>query len=91
VLRALDVPEPEILRDYLMTNKLLRPTNAAGWSLPEHVVNVVWAVQPGFLQAAWDEIDAAWGGFDAYMREGLGLAEPERARLRELYLRPHTA
>lgn len=91
VLRALDVPESEILRDYLMTNELLRPTNAASWSLPPHVVNVVWTVQPDFLQAAWDEIDARWGGFDAYMREGLGLAERERARLRELYLRPHKA
>jgi protein-tyrosine phosphatase len=89
VLRALDVPEHEVLRDYLLTNELLRPTNAASWSLPPHVVNVVWAVQPGFLQAAWDEIDSSWGGFDAYLREGLGLAQRERARLGELYLRPH--
>jgi hypothetical protein len=25
---------------------------------------------------------------EAYLREGLGLAEPERERLRELYLEP---
>jgi protein-tyrosine phosphatase len=89
VLRALDVPETEVLRDYLMTNELLRPTNAAAWSLPAPVVRVLWGVQPEFLQAAWDEIDAMWGGLDAYLRAGLGLGEPERARLRKLYLRDH--
>jgi protein-tyrosine phosphatase len=50
---------------------------------------VLWGVQPEFLQAAWDEIDAMWGGLDAYLRAGLGLGEPERARLRKLYLRDH--
>lgn len=87
VLRALDVPEHEVLRDYLLTNELLRPTDAASWSLPPHAVKVLWGVQPEFLRAAFDEIDARMGGFEAYLREGLGLREAERARLRELYLR----
>jgi protein-tyrosine phosphatase len=87
VLRLLEVPEEEVLRDYLKTNELLRPTNAAAWPLPPQIVQILWGVQPGFLQAAWDEIDANWGGFDAYSREGLGLRESELARLRELYLR----
>jgi protein-tyrosine phosphatase len=50
-------------------------------------VKVLWGVQPEFLQAAFDEIDARWGRFDTYLREGLRLREAERARLRELYLR----
>jgi protein-tyrosine phosphatase len=87
VLRALDVPGDEVLRDYLLTNELLRPTDASGWTLPPHAVKVLWGVQPQFLQAAFDEIDARWGGFQAYMREGLGLRQAEHARLRELYLR----
>jgi len=86
VLRALGAREDEVLRDYLMTNELLRPTNVDGWSLQRQVVRVLWGVQPEFLQAAWDEIDTGWGGFDAYLREGLALGESERARLRELYL-----
>jgi protein-tyrosine phosphatase len=88
VLRALDVPDDEILRDYLMTNELLRPTDEDGWSLPPHVVRVLWGVRPQFLQAAWDEIDRSWGGLDAYLRDGLRLGNPERERLRELYLNP---
>jgi protein-tyrosine phosphatase len=86
VLRALDVPEHEVLRDYLLTNERLRPTDVGGWSLPPHIVKVLWGVQPDFLQAAFDEVDAQWGGLDAYMRTGLGLGPAERARLRELYL-----
>lgn len=88
VLRALDVPHDEVMRDYLLTNELLRPTRVEKWTLPEHVVKVLWGVQPAFLKAAFDEIDAQWGGFEPYLRYGLGLREPERARLRELYLRP---
>jgi protein-tyrosine phosphatase len=87
VLRALDVPAHEVLRDYLLTNELLRPTDVSAWKLPPHAVKVLWGVRPEFLQAAFDEIDARWGGLQAYLREGLGLREAERARLRELYLR----
>jgi protein-tyrosine phosphatase len=87
VLRALDVPQGEVLRDYMLTNELLRPVDVDGWILPPHVVKVLWGVQPEFLQAAFDEIDAGWGGVDAYLRTGLGLSDTKRARLRELYLR----
>lgn len=87
VLRALDVPGEEVLRDYLLTNELLPPADASGWTLPPHVVRVLRGVQPEFLQAAFDEIDAHWGGLQTYMREGLGLRQTERARLRALYLR----
>ena len=88
VLRALDVPQDDVMRDYLMTNELLRPTDEASWTLPPHVVRVLWAVQPAVLQAGFDEIDAQWGGFDAYLHGGLGLGSRERTRLRELYLHP---
>jgi protein-tyrosine phosphatase len=47
-------------------------------------------VRPEFLQAAFDEIDAQWGGFEAFLRDGLALRDAERARLRELYLRPRS-
>jgi protein-tyrosine phosphatase len=88
VLRALDVPQEEVLRDYMITNDLLRPMDFTKWTLPEPVVKVLCGVQPRFLESAFDEIEAQWGGFEPYLRYGLGLREPERARLRELYLRP---
>lgn len=87
VLRALDVPQEDVMRDYLLTNERLRPTDVSGWTLPPHAVKVLWSVQPDFLQAAFDEIDAQWGGIGAYFRAGLGLGAAELARLREMYLR----
>jgi protein-tyrosine phosphatase len=88
VLRALGVPHEEVLVDYLQTNACLSPGPVSGstWRLPPEAAKVLYRVQPEFLQAAFDEIDARWGGVEAYLREGLGLRERERARLRELYL-----
>jgi protein-tyrosine phosphatase len=88
VLRALDVPRQEVMRDYLLTNERLKPAplTAASWSLPPHAAKVLYGVQPEFIEAAFEAIDKDYGGLDAYLREGLGLRDPERARLRELYL-----
>ena len=63
-------------------------SSSSRFTLPPHVVRVLWGVRPEFLQAAFDEIDARYGGVEAYLREGLAIGEPERARLRELYLQP---
>jgi protein-tyrosine phosphatase len=76
------------MRDYLLTNERLAPTlrNAATWSLPPVAAQVLYGVRPEFLEAALDEIETNRGGMEAYLREGLGLRDRERARLRELYL-----
>ena len=88
VLAALGASHDEVMRDYLLTNERLAPVSVTGstWSLPPHAAQVLYTVRPEFLQAAFDEIDSRHGGMEAYLREGLGLRERERARLRELYL-----
>jgi len=45
-------------------------------------------VQPDFLQAALSEAEVQYGSVEGYLREGLGLGQPERERLRALYLPP---
>lgn len=88
VLHALGASGEEVMRDYLLTNERLEPASLHGkWALPPHAARVLYGVQPEFLQASFDEIDRRWGGMEGYLREGIGLREPERARLRELYLR----
>jgi protein-tyrosine phosphatase len=47
---------------------------------------VLYRVQPEFLDAAFEAVEQQYGGVEAYFREGLGLREAERARLRQLYL-----
>ena len=43
---------------------------------------VLLGVEEAWLQAAFAEIDARWGGFDNYVREGLGLTEADIAQLK---------
>jgi protein-tyrosine phosphatase len=86
VLHALDVPADRVMADYLLTNERLKPFSLKGWSLPGHVAQVLYGVRPEFLEAAIVAVDESYGSLEGYLREGLGLGEAERARLRELYL-----
>ena len=74
------------MRDYMLTNERLKPLSLDGWTLPPHVVEVLYRVQPEFLLAAYEAIDEDFGGMEAYLRDGLGLGEAQRNRLRDLYL-----
>ncbi len=47
---------------------------------------VIMGVEPEWLQAGFDQIDADYGNFDGYVREGLGLSEEDVARLKDLLL-----
>lgn len=86
ILRSLGVSGEDVMRDYLLTNERLKPMEASRHGLAPEVQMVLWRVQPDFLQAALEAVDADYGGMEAYLREGLRLREPERERLRELYL-----
>ena len=88
VLASLEVGEADIMRDYLLTNELLKPLEPSRYGLTRDVQEVLWRVQPEFLQAALEALEADYGGMESYLREGLGLGEAERERLRELYLAP---
>jgi len=43
-------------------------------------------VEAPWLQAGFDEVQRSWGGFDAYVRDGLGLSEADVTRLRATLL-----
>jgi protein-tyrosine phosphatase len=88
LLRALGVPQGEVMRDYLLTNERLVTPQAWRSGLPPEVMAVLWRVQPDFLLAGLDEADRAYGSLEGYLRDGLGLGDAERARLRALYLGP---
>jgi protein-tyrosine phosphatase len=50
------------------------------------VAAVLWRVQPEFLGAAMETVEADYGDLEAYFRDGIGLGPLERDRLRRLYL-----
>ena len=86
VLHSLGASHEEVLRDYLLTNERVKVPEGSRYGLPREVAAVMWRVQPEFLNAAFEAVDRDYGGLEPYLREGLGLGDQERARLRELYL-----
>ncbi|MFC9330030.1 tyrosine-protein phosphatase [Kitasatospora sp. NPDC057015] len=94
VLLALGVPEEAILADYLASNdpaQAYRFRRADG-SVPEPgsevwtLLRPIFEARPEYLRAAWDSVREHWGGPEAYLRDGLGLSDGLRGRLRELLL-----
>jgi protein-tyrosine phosphatase len=88
VLRSLGVSPDDVMRDYLLTNERLKPRTESRFGLAPEVVSVLWQVRPEFLDAAFEAVDEDYGGLEGYFREGLGLRESERERLKALYLEP---
>jgi len=88
VQRALGVSQDDVLHDYLLTNGRLKPPGAVRYGLTLEVAQVLWRVQPEFLQASFDAVGEEYGGLEGYLRDGLKLRAPELERLRALYLEP---
>ncbi len=86
LLHALGASDDEVMSDYLLTNERLKPASLTRLQLPPQVTSVLYRVQPEFLLAAFEAVDADYGGLEGYLQEGLGLRETERVRLRQLYL-----
>ncbi len=86
LLHALGVDGEVVMQDYLLTNQLYKVPALYTSPLPSEVSRVLWGVQPEFLHAAFDAMDADFGGVDGYLEKGLGLDAAQRERLREKYL-----
>ncbi len=86
VLHALGATRTQILDDYLLTNQRLKPPPGAGMGLAPELARVLWGVQVEFLAAAFEAVEKDHGSLDAYLRDALGLGEPEHRQLRALYL-----
>lgn len=82
ILAALGVDDAVIERDYLATNHLWRRDAEVVAGLPPQVADTLLTVQPAFLAAAYQAIEAGHGSLDAYLRERIGLDDARRAALR---------
>ena len=86
ILHTLGVADDVISEDYLLTNRFYRRDPNHSSDLPEHVKQVLGSVQPSFLGAAFEAINADYGDLETYLRDGLGLGKAERAHLEARYL-----
>ena len=86
LLSALGVDRPTIEQDYLLTNQLYRRDARLEGKGHPHVMQVLWQVQPEFLHAAFEVIDAQHGGMQDYLHGAIGLTPQEVAELQRMLL-----
>ncbi len=86
LLSALGVDRATIEHDYLLTNQLYRRDPNLEGKGPPHVMQVLWQVQPAFLNAAYEAVDAQHGSMQDYLHGAIGLSPQELTALRALLL-----
>ncbi len=90
LLSALGVSRDLVMQDFLITNQVFRPPVSMHVAdpLPAAARQALWSVRPSYLQAALDVIDTEAGGMPHYLRNGLGLTEPQLDELAQRLLEP---
>ncbi len=91
VQRILGVSPDDVMADYLLTNRysaevIEKIAAGAAAERGENIgeaARVLAGVFPEALTAAFDEVDSRYGGFDGYVRTGLGIDDVVIARLRD--------
>jgi protein-tyrosine phosphatase len=86
LLSALGVDRATIEHDYLLTNQLYRRDPRMEVNGHPHVMKVLWQVQPEFLHAAYEAVDAQHGGMQNYLHGAIGLSSQELAELKRMLL-----
>lgn len=96
ILHTLGVDSALVFDDYLMSNhyrfernrRNLRKVNLAQYVKPvdPEVLKPLMLVDPRYLQAAVDEIEAAYGTVDSFLVAEYGITDSVRRSLRERYL-----
>ncbi|WP_369393549.1 tyrosine-protein phosphatase [Streptomyces sp. CG1] len=93
-LLALGVERDAIVADYLESNakhrryKVRRSGSTESAYTPEvmELLSPLFDARAEYLHAAFETIEQTWGGVDAYLEQGLGLAPAARDHLRERLL-----
>ncbi len=88
VLLALGVPRETVMQDYLLTNDVFKPPWKPREDIDPRVLQALWGVQPGYLEAALERIDDRHGGFERFLRERIGLDDERAEALAGRYLAP---
>ncbi|MGW7028311.1 tyrosine-protein phosphatase [Streptomyces xanthophaeus] len=87
LLTALGVPQETVMADYLASNDYRKAANDAILShLPPQqaaVYKPLLDVRPEYLNSGYDEVEAAYGSFDRYLKDGLGIDARELKRLKK--------
>jgi protein-tyrosine phosphatase len=88
LLSALGVAWPDVLEDYLATNRFWRREIASDLDLPPAVAEILLGAHAELLEGAFDALRHEYGSLDAYLAGPIGLDAGKRARLADLLLAP---
>lgn len=94
LLRILGVPEDIVLQDYMASREHALEARKTQLTLlrlfsgqeAADKMTTLMGVEEDWLRAGFAEIDASWGSFDNYVREGLGLSHENIEQLRDRLL-----
>jgi protein-tyrosine phosphatase len=89
LLTILGVPRDVVMEDYLASNNYLVEKNrqrVAGMAGDTDRLQPIFWVRPAYLDAAFNEVESAYGSFERYLRDALGLDEAALNALRARYL-----
>ena len=86
ILFALGVSREQVMKDYLLTNDVLKPPELFHSRTPVEALRVLWRVQESFLGAALDAIEVEHGDVDRYLTNRLGLTRAALDTLTDRYL-----
>ncbi|MBP9940753.1 MAG: tyrosine-protein phosphatase, partial [Comamonas sp.] len=74
----------------LLTNQFYQRPAAmaarAALAVPQEVLDLLWRVQPGFLESAYAMVQREHGGMQSYLREVMQLDDAAQHALRARYL-----
>ena len=91
LLRILGAPRDVVMQDYMASrehalearkSQLLLLRVFKGEEAADKLA-IMMGVEEAWLHAAFEEIDAQWGSFDNYVRQGLELSRADIQRLRQ--------
>ena len=97
VEEALGVGREQIVDDYLATNeylkeevqhlaKYIKAQAGTNDERADESIRYLFGAERDYLKSYYEAVDEKYGGFDAFLREGLGVDEIIRKELREKYL-----
>ena len=91
VLSALGVNDEDIMDDYRLSNRYfdIPAATSYAYELPtrsQEAITTVYSAREGFLDAARDEIEHAYGSVDDYLRRAVGLEKEDLKQLRKILL-----
>lgn len=90
-LLALGADEPSVVEHYLLSNEMFNPSKQRGWTTPmdqeiRELLEPMVGVRAEYVEASLAAVKREWGGIDAYIRDGLGVSDRQRAQLRANWL-----